>query len=221
MNSERRRSDRGVWVHLHGHRSSAATLERQLGSHVPDGWRRTLPDAPVRADAGAFSWFGSGPNGPVPAELEHSLDVLDTLVGAAHTTGAWLAVGGFSQGASTALAWAMRSGSRRSGAGWPRIDALILQAPFLTEPDGYPIEGLRVQRVLVQHGRSDDVVPYFMGSDLAALLAGVAGVGHVDLLAYDGGHDPSAMAADAVEWLGASFGTPAEGPDRDRGSRGR
>src|SRR5206468_2225889 len=151
--------------------------------HHTDGWVRVCPSGAVAVDGG-MAWFAeSARGGADPESLAGAVDVMCSLIDAtiADTRGGLDAVvlGGFSQGAAMALAVAAELGRRGPGT----LGGLLIQAGFLPEAAGeeFPVADIAAKAVLVQHPADDEVVPVFMGRDLAELLAGAPGVGDVEI----------------------------------------
>lgn len=192
-------SSRHPLVYLHGHGSSPELVHPWFRQHHDDGWLRVCPAAQVPVDDGA-SWYGSGPRGVDRAQLDESVArVCATTEAAMDEVGAtWsdVVVGGFSQGASVALAVAIHLGRERAPGG------LLLQAGFLPElwDDELDLSLVGAAEVLIQHGRDDEVVPPFLAEDLAGPLRAAGSVVTVELL--PGGHTLSpAMLDGARAWL--------------------
>jgi predicted esterase len=111
-------------------------------------------------------------------------------------------LGGFSQGAATALALAASLATEEAVLG-----GLLIQAGFAPEvfDDEIDLTAIRARRVLVQHGIDDEVVPSFMAKDLATLI-GSAAEPHADIEVeiLAGGHTLTAGMLDGTRrWLGA------------------
>jgi len=192
---------RQVLVYLHGHGGAPALVHPSLRRHHDDGWVRVCPRGPVPTEGG-WSWFDSGPRGVDATSLAASVDAIVAVVEAtlAELEGSWsdVVLGGFSQGGAAALAAAARVGT-----GGTRIGGLLLQSAFVPESLDLEVDPSTVscRSALVQHGRDDDVVPAFMGEDLAAGLA----TGSVDDVRFDlldGGHTLTTTMLDgALAWL--------------------
>lgn len=194
----------GVLVYLHGHGSGPSNVHSLLRERAADGWLRVCPAGPVAVGAGA-AWFTDGPRGADPASLWSAArlvaGVATEVAGAAGVGLDRVVVGGFSQGAATALAAA--TVPELAGLG-----GLLLDAAFVPEPagDDFPLDAVSAGAVLLQQPTDDDVVPPFMAKDLADALGAAPGVGAVELAFVAGGHVVGdEMATGAIEWLGRTF----------------
>lgn len=194
---------RQVLVYLHGHGNEPAWVPWQLRQHHDDGWVRVCPRAPHRVESG-WSWFPTGPRGVPSDELAAATTAVAELVEAtiADLGATWddVVLGGFSQGAATALATAARL-----GADGRRVGGLLLQAAFVPETEAGDVDPATVlaRSALVQHGRDDEVVPSWIGADVATMLnTGVDEVVHHEV---DGGHvlDRPMLEA-SLRWLGVA-----------------
>lgn len=186
-------------VYLHGHASASEYVHSSFREHRDDGWCRVCPVGPLDADGGR-AWFTTGPRGADAASLDAAVDLVTTVVRSAATELDLslddVVLGGFSQGAATALATAARLGDTLGG--------LLLQAGFVPEVvgDDIPLASIAARSVLVQHPDDDEVVPPSMGRDLAALLKDAGRASDVELELFDGGHRVSDEMADAaLRWL--------------------
>lgn len=159
----------GVVVYLHGHASSPDEVEPDVRSLDPEGrFLAATPQAPIQLATGGGSWFEHGARGVDATSLDAALAWLTSLAtGLLADLGVGserLVLAGFSQGAAMAAALASR---------WPgRLGGLLLQAPFL--PEGLDVEvdpsAILPTTVLIQHGALDEVVPLYLGEDLASAL---------------------------------------------------
>lgn len=190
-------SDTNVVVYLHGHGSRPADIapeERSFG----EGVRVLLPQAPHPVSDEGFSWFESSARGADRATLEQSIDTVNLLLDAVleelSLTDADLILGGFSQGAATALAVAA---TRRAPLG-----GLLLQAPFVPEGVGVDVElaNIGATRILIQHNEDDEVIPIHSSQDLAVLLVALGHDVQTDWGPGAHARTPK-MVADAVEWV--------------------
>lgn len=92
-----------------------------------------------------------------------------------------MVLGGFSQGAMLACDVALRSDHAFAG-------LAVLSGTVLARDEWLPLmSGRRGLRVLQSHGRSDDVLPYFLAEQLREFLADAGVV--VDWVGFDGGHE--------------------------------
>lgn len=198
-----RADGRGLLVYLHGFDESPATVPAFVRDRADDGWLRICPAGPIATGRG-FSWFETGGRGVDAASLDAAVAAVDAaitatiaeLAGSAHPDVDPLVVlGGGSQGAATALAIAARTVRPLAG--------LLLQAGFV--PEGLDVDidlaGLRAERVLIQHGTNDEVVPRFIAEDLAAALRSTHPDSVIELQTFDHGHETSAeMMVTVQDW---------------------
>lgn len=194
-----------VLVYLHGHGSDPGSIHPFYRERRDDGWMRVCPAGRVAVDGGR-AWFADGPRGADPVSLESAIvdvcAVIDAAVGELGLDRSAVVLGGFSQGAATALAVAARLGAQ----GGVRLGGLLVQAGFVPEAIGHEVEvsATAARSVLVQHPVDDDVVPSFMGEDLSASLGAASGVGEVELQLLPGGHAVSPQMVEAsAAWLAA------------------
>lgn len=197
---------RPVLVYLHGHGSSPAEVAPTVARLDPEGDFVTVtPEAPLPVGDGGGSWYDHGTRGADAASLTasvervlHVLGAMERDLGLARDD---VVLAGFSQGASLAVAVAARSTAA--------FGALVLQAPFVPEGLDVEVDPRRTvpTDVLVQHGRDDEVVPDFLGRDLADAL--LAAGSKVDFESLACGHERSdEMLEGARRWLAARFGGP-------------
>jgi len=191
-------------IALHGYEDDPADLAALLEPLDVDGQAIVALRGPIAAPNGP-AWFTSDDAGPVEAELRQSLDVLRVLID--RTAADYgvdrsaVVLGGFSQGAVAALAFALSdAGAAAPFAGLFSISGYLLHA----ESIDYDIAGLAAggTPTLVVHGADDDVVAVQQGRSVARLLErrGVA----VDYVEVDGDHHLGAVAVDALgAWLSA------------------
>lgn len=185
-------SDReGALVVLHGHASDAEVAAGLAERLDPAGrWHHIAPRGPLAVGDG-WAWFD---------DTESSLGVTRQLLGGLLgelTTQGPLRIFGRSQGAAAALV-------ALSASGTPMPDALVISSGFLPEARDLTIDLTRFDgvRVLIQHGRHDDVVPAFFATDLGAVLQTAGAAVEVDL--DDGGHGLEDVRLErAREWLAA------------------
>ncbi|CAN5717555.1 alpha/beta fold hydrolase [soil metagenome] len=192
-----------------------AGLGRRLD---PDGtWLVVAPRGPVVVGRDRYAWFARDADDEIePASLRAGLDAVDELIdelcAARHLDRAKAVVGGFSQGAATALVLARRPSPR------PRPAGVLCLSGFLAAVDapdlGLDGEGAADVAVLVQHGTDDDVVPALLGRAVARLCQRTGTpVVHEE---HPMGHETSdASRAAAAGWLAAI--AAGDRPDR-RGS---
>lgn len=189
-------------VLLHGHGDDPAGLVALGRALDPDG-RRALLVPSGRLDGGTGpAWLPGDDPHAVTADLVHAtLGALATdLLAAAGNTGS-LVLGGFSQGAAVALAYAL---ARRQGpaADWPRPDHVVVFGAFLLPPDvvDYDPTGAEATRWWLGHGADDEVVPLPQGRSAARWL----GRHDLDVTWHEtpGGHAVTAeQVAAARTWL--------------------
>ncbi|MFN8051198.1 MAG: hypothetical protein U0Q22_07185 [Acidimicrobiales bacterium] len=191
-------------VYLHGHGSTPHQVAAVFCEPADDGWVRCCPAAAVPAGDG-WSWFEEGPMGIVGASLDRAVAAIVAVVEATRDELGIgrdrVVVGGFSQGAALALAVAAALPRDDEGG---TLGGLLLEAGFVPEVFGtdFPLTAVAAGSVLVQHPVDDEVVPAFMGKDLAESLGAVPGVGEVELDLVAGGHVVSPdMLATASRWL--------------------
>lgn len=188
--------ERHLLVYLHGHGASPQLLHPYFRQHHDDGWVRVCPQAPIPLDDGA-SWFESGPRGVDAASLAEAVrrvrDVTAAALAELDADWSQVVLGGFSQGAATALAVAATARDDQ------RPGGLLLQAGFVPEvfDDEIDLTAVTVPAVLIQHGADDEVVPAYAANDLAAAL-GADGRGGVDVEILPGGHTLSAAMLDGA-----------------------
>lgn len=200
-------------VLLHGHGDDPAglvTLGRALDPHR----LRSLLVPSGRLDGGTGpAWLPGDDPHAVTADLVH--DALAALAAELVAAGApsptsgapgavatpSLVLGGFSQGAAVALAYAL---ARRHGpaAGWPRPDHVVVFGSFLLPPDvvDYDPAGAQATRWWLGHGADDEVVPVPQGRSAARWL----GRHQLDVTWHEspGGHAvTAAQVAAARAWL--------------------
>lgn len=191
----------GVLVALHGHGdepSSARDWGRRL---APVGWEVVAPGARRGVD-GVRSWFDTGPRGADESSLRASAARVAELVGQLRGDGRRVVVAGFSQGAALAAAL---------GVAGVQPDGVVLCCGFLadTGADDWlgalgasARSGPAAPPTLVLSAEDDDVVPPFLGEDLAALLAQQDRP--VVSAVLPGGHGVSpAMVERARAWIAA------------------
>jgi phospholipase/carboxylesterase len=149
------------------------------------------------------AWFTSDEHGPVESELVSSLAAIGAAVDrAAADHGvdrSAVVLGGFSQGGTAALAYALNdAGSDQPLAGLFSVSGFLLHA----ESVPYDLAGLAAggTPVLVVHGTDDEVVAIQQGRSTARLLErqGVS----TRFVETEGGHHLGAVAVAALgDWL--------------------
>jgi phospholipase/carboxylesterase len=196
-----------VIVFLHGYDDDAGTWAAAAATMAPDGWTVVRPTGPFATPAGRHSWFGADENGvPRPDEVRTALAAVAGHVRAAAADRGGPAgdvvLAGFSQGAALALLYALADDGEGPG-GRPRPAAVVAVAGWLPDVDGVPATGatLATDRLLIAHGRNDEVVPFPLGRSVARLLERQ---GHaVTFVAEDAEHDPAPLAPAVRAWLAA------------------
>lgn len=195
----------GALVYLHGHGSSAAQVPERFRTGQGDGWARVLPDGPIVVDGG-FAWFENGSRGVDRPSLDQAVEgvsaLIDGLVRDLGVAPSQVVLGGFSQGAATALAVAIERGRR----GEVPLGGLLLQAGFLPEcfDDELELADAAADRVLIVHPQDDDVVPAFLAKDLVDSLGAADRVGAVTFTTVVGGHAIGDEMTDvSLDWLRA------------------
>lgn len=192
-------------VGLHGYDDHPSRLERALASlPAAAGLPRLVPSGPVRTPEG-YGWFGPDPNGLADTSppLSRTLDRLEAQVvdacAAAQVDPAGAVVVGYSQGAATALALALRRGARWRPVAVGAVAAWLLHDPSvewaLADAAGHT-------EVLLVHGEQDEVVPVVQGRSARRTLErhGL----EVTWVEHAGGHDlETPPAIEALDrWLG-------------------
>ncbi len=190
---------RRLFLYLHGHGSSPAEVDGVIGAIDPErGYIAVTPEGPLAVSAAGRAWFEGDSRGTDPASLERAVEwVSNVLVGCTTDLGIDMedvVLGGFSQGAATALAVAAFYDIELGG--------LLLQAPFV--PDGADLDvdlaSIRARDVLIQHGSLDDVVPPFFVEHVAASLTATRG--DVQRQTFEAGHERTVEMLDAAcAWM--------------------
>lgn len=190
-------------IFLHGHGSSAEQVPSALREPAEDGWIRICPSGPQPVEGG-YSWFDSGPRGVDEDSLHRAVHGIDQLVrGVTDDLGiepSRVYVGGFSQGAATALALVIARGR----AGLAPLGGLVVLAGFLPELFDEELDpaASSVERVLLVHPTDDEVVPEFLAKDLVDSLRGADSVVSVEYRSVVGGHAIGAEMLDVtLGWL--------------------
>ncbi len=205
-----------VLVLLHGRGADGRDL-LGLRPYLPSTWTLVLPEAPFPAAPWGYgpgwAWYRFlGGNRPEPESFESSLKALDAflkevprLVGAEARR---LVLGGFSQGGTLSLAWAL---ARAAGHLGDRPDVgstmLVNLSGFLADhPWSAPSAGaLRGVRAFWGHGTQDAMIPFVLAETGREALA----VTGVELRARDypiGHWIDGAEVRDLVEWIESATG---------------
>lgn len=195
---------RRLFVYLHGHGSSPAEVSDDLTAMDPE--RRYIavtPEGPLAITSAGRAWFDSDARGADEASIRRAVEwVSEVLRGCTTDLGIDMAdvvLGGFSQGAATALAVAASCDDSLGG--------LLLQAPFIPEGPSFELDLRSVPRtaVLIQRGIADEMIPAFQVDHIAAELT--AGGCSVDHETSPGAHERSTeMLSHAADWLRRRFG---------------
>ena len=190
---------RHLFVYLHGHGSSPAEVDEIITAVDPTrSYIAVTPEGPIAVSATGRAWFEDGTRGTEVASLQRAVEWVSNVLGGTTTDlGVPLShvvLGGYSQGAATALAVAASLSAPLGG--------MLLQSPFV--PDGPDIEldlaTVPAMPVLLQHGTRDDVVPTFFVEHVAAQLAS-AGC-EVEVQPFAAGHTRTPEMAEAARvWL--------------------
>lgn len=150
-----------VLVLLHGRGSHRGDLQA-LRAHLPAGWALVTPQAPHPGHPWGYgpgwAWYRyveeDRVDGPTldssMGELTAFLAALPELLGVQPGR---IALGGFSQGGTMSLAWALRNPAR--------VDVLNLSG-FLIDAPTVPSDGpaVKAARVFWGHGRRDPAIPH-------------------------------------------------------------
>lgn len=189
-------ADGTVLVLLHGRGADRGDM-RPLSTLLPRNWTTVLPNGPHRAApwgyGPGYAWYRYlGSNVPEPESFRTSLAELDVLVGslpeAVGFEPARVVVGGFSQGGTVSVAYALTHRGRVS-------HALNFSGFLADHPDVHVSAGTAAGvRIFWGHGFSDGNIPYsFAESGRAALEAAGA---EVEARDYPIGHwiDPLEVA---------------------------
>ncbi len=181
-----------VVIVLHGHGARPGESQR-LADELTAGTslRGIGVDGAWRLDDGSLAWFDpEGLDG-----LDASISAIRSAV-SDHGRAERVCLVGASQGAAAALAALGPAGS-------PPVDSLVLWSGFAVERPGgdLDLDGLAGVEILVLHGDADDVVPLWMGDDVAT-LACFAGASVSRVTIAGGAHDrtPESIAAVAA-WI--------------------
>lgn len=190
-------------VLLHGRGADKHDLAG-LRPHLPADALLVLPRAPFPGAAwgygGGWAWYRYlGEDRPEPESFEESQrqlhDFLQALPATLPVRPGALVLGGFSQGGTMSLAYALR----HPGAA-PRV---LNFSGFLADHPGVPVtrDSVRGTRVFWGHGTQDPNIPFALAERGRSRLAAVDAA--VDARDYAIGHwiDPQELE-DAVEWMG-------------------
>ena len=191
---------------LHGRGSNRHDL-MGLRPHLPKKAIVAAPEAPFAAAPWGYgpgsAWYRYlGENRPEPESFSHSLSTLhefiEHLPKSIDMEVGDIALGGFSQGGTVSLAYALHNPGT--------IPCILNFSGFLAQHPAVPVTEISVSdtRFFWGHGEMDPAIPFSMAEQGWAELRAV----EADLTAssYEIGHwiDPDELG-DAVEWLRASI----------------
>jgi phospholipase/carboxylesterase len=176
-----------VLVLLHGRGSHRGDLQA-LRPHLPPGWALVTPQGPhpghVWGYGPGWAWYRYLEEDRVDAAtLEHSLGELSAFVQDLPThlgvEPGRVAIGGFSQGGTISLAWALRNAGE--------VPVLNFSG-FLIDSPIVPTEAAAVRgaRVFWGHGRRDSAIPFELAEKGRGTLR--AGGALLDAHDYEIGH---------------------------------
>jgi phospholipase/carboxylesterase len=197
-----------VVILLHG-RGAERTDLFTLRRHMPAEWAVLAPDAPFPGApwgyGPGYAWYQfMGRNRPEASSFEESLEALDRFVDAlpellGRTPGP-VALGGFSQGGTMSVGYALS----RPG----RIPHVLNFSGFVADHPAVSATAETVggTRFFWGHGRSDPAIPFELAVEGRRLLT-EAGA-DLESRDYAIGHwiDPVELS-DAVQWLERGFGS--------------
>ncbi|MBR9990093.1 MAG: alpha/beta fold hydrolase [Gemmatimonadetes bacterium] len=192
-----------VLVLLHGRGADRSDLFSMRRS-FPSQWAVIAPDAPFPAAPWGYgpgrAWYRyMGRNTPEPESFSASLNAIDRLLNSlpatlGHEPGR-IALGGFSQGGTVSLAYALTHPART-------LSVLNFSGFLADHPDvAADAESVANARIFWGHGTADPAIPFELAIEGRELLRRVG----ADLEARDYriGHSISPdELRDAVEWLG-------------------
>jgi phospholipase/carboxylesterase len=195
-----------VLVLLHGRGSDRGDLF-SLRHRLPADWAVIAPDAPFPGAPWGYgpgrAWYQFlGRNRPEPDSFERSLEaveeLLDALPRVLGVTPGPVALGGFSQGGTVSVAYALTRSSR--GLQILNFSGFLADHPKVQATPG-TVAG---HRFFWGHGTADPAIPFELALEGRAQLA--AAGADLEARDYPIGHgiDPRELA-DAVEWLERSF----------------
>jgi phospholipase/carboxylesterase len=151
-------------VLLHGRGSHKDDLQA-LRPALPPGWGLVTPQGPHPGHPWGYgpgwAWYRYVEEDRVDeATLQQGLDALgqfmDEIPGALGVRPGRVAIGGFSQGGTTALAWALRAPAR--------VDSVLVFSGFLIDSKLVPAEAAAGgrPRIFWGHGRRDPAIPFVL-----------------------------------------------------------
>lgn len=191
-----------VVVLLHG-RGSDRTDLFSLQRFFPSGWAVIAPDAPFAAAPWGYgpgrAWYQYlGRNTPEPESFTASLGAVDRLLDElpktlGHEPGP-IGLGGFSQGGTVSMAYALTHPDRP-------LNVLNFSGFLADHPSVMADAGtVRNARFFWGHGTADPAIPFDLAIEGRALLRGAGA--HLEARDYSIGHSISQdELRDAVAWL--------------------
>lgn len=191
--------DAPLIVLLHGRGTNRFDL-MALADHMPAQARVVFPEAPFNAAAWGYgmgaAWYQYlGRNRPGPDSFSRSLDELAELIG--HYQAQSVVVGGFSQGGTVSMAYALTHPGALAGV--LNFSGFLADHPRVVASP----ENVGGVKFFWGHGHQDPSIPFDLALEGRAELARAG----ADLTSrdYDIGHwiDPRELA-DAVQWLNTS-----------------
>jgi len=201
-------------VLLHGGGSNEGDL-LGLVPYLDDRFQVVSARAPIRVEAGAYSWFRTTftAGGPIvhegqEAESRKALAAfIDEVIGRHGADPARVYLLGFSQGATLALSFALTVPDEVAG-------VIAAGGRLLREvrPTFAPVARTAGLPLFVAHGIHDDVVPIGRARANREFLVGLG----VDLTyrEYSTGHQiPPQALTDMAAWLSARLDAPRRAPD--------
>ncbi len=199
-----------VLLLLHGRGSDERDL-LSLAPHLPPRFALVAARAPFAAAPWGYgpgwAWYRfTGGRAPEPESFLSSLDALGELIGglpqALGFAPGELVLGGFSQGGTTAVGYAL---SAREAAARPPVARVAVLSGFLPESPAVHLHAAAGLPVFWGHGWHDGSIPFAWGEEgRAALRAAGARVTARD---YPMGHGISpAELRDLATWLGQDPG---------------
>lgn len=196
-----------VAVLLHGRGADRRDL-LPLAPHLPEGTALVTPEAPHPGGAWGYgpgwAWYRYvAEDRVVPDTLVESLGALDGFLDALPDIVGFepgpVTLGGFSQGGTTSLAWALSRPRRMAG-----VEGVAILSGFLVDDPTVPVAAERARnlRVFWGHGRSDTNIPLALAEKGRERLreAGVA----LTTSDHPGGHGIApGEVEELARWMGA------------------
>jgi phospholipase/carboxylesterase len=187
-------------VFLHGHDDAPDPYLAQLPALLPPGFSAVVPRGPLQGEGDTAGWFDRIDGEPNPVEVGTALEAITAIVDhESARTGIpvdHIVLGGFSQGAAMALAWALRDDPPA-----PPIAGLMIISGWLPDVDGLSFDLGRAVGlpIFVGHGDDDEVVPPPLGGSVARALTRQGAL--VTFFRHDGAHDAGPAISEARDWL--------------------